>query len=519
MNRFFTACFFVFLAVPLTAQSLRAVRVAKNITRPTDLKSPPGDTSRLFVVEGRLGVRIIKDGVLLPTPFLDLSDDVADGSQAIGSIAFHPDYATNGRFFVLYVDKRLVAHVAEYHVSADPDIADPTSRAEILGPYQQTTLVHLWNQIQFGPDGMLYVAIGDDTWSDDPLPNYSQDLSNLLGKILRLDVDAAPPYIPADNPFVGKEGVREEIWMWGLRQPWRFSFDALTSDVFIADVGSTEHEELNYVSAASASGANFGWRCVEGTTCKDFSGCISCEDSMFLAPIYEYDHSESRCAIIGGYVYRGEAMPWLHGTYFFADYCSGRIWTTKYDGNTMTEFQDRTDDLAPYRGEGVIGLISSFGIDAQGEVYILDNQGEVFKIIEENCEVSNYCHTSPNSAGEGATIGNVGSVSIAEGDFALTVAGAIPKKFGMFFYGDHPDGALFGDGFRCVRRPIYRLEPVIQLDGQGAGSVIVDFQNPPQSQARILPGSTWYFQFWFRDPFFGGSHFNTTNGLSASFCP
>jgi glucose/arabinose dehydrogenase len=230
MNRFLGSLLVLSLGAPLHAQSLRAIRIAENIGRPTDLTSPPGDTSRVFLVEGRVGIRIIKDGLLLPTPFLDISNELAN-NQAIGSLAFHPDYANNGRFFLLYVDSSLVSHVAEYHVSADPDIADPASRIEILGPWQQNTLVHLWNCLQFGPDGKLYVGIGDDIWTYDYVPNYSQDLTTLLGKILRIDVDIPPPYIPPDNPFVGQPGVREEIWMWGLRQPWRFSFDSLTGDV------------------------------------------------------------------------------------------------------------------------------------------------------------------------------------------------------------------------------------------------------------------------------------------------
>src|SRR5688572_12564440 len=165
------------LCPPAAAQTLRAVRVATGIGRPTDLATPPGETNRLFVVEGRHGIRIVKDGVLLPTPFLDLTAELSAQNQAIGSLAFHPDYANNGRFFVLYVDKDLIAHVAEYHVSSDPDVADPSTRIQILGPFQQTTLVHLWNQVLFGPDGKLYVGIGDDIWTDDEVPNYSQDLS------------------------------------------------------------------------------------------------------------------------------------------------------------------------------------------------------------------------------------------------------------------------------------------------------------------------------------------------------
>ncbi len=519
MNRLLPSLLLLTLCAPLHAQVLHAERIASGIARPTELTSPPGDTSRLFVVEGRMGIRIIKDGLLLPTPFLDISSELTS-NQAIGSLAFHPDYANNGRFFLLYVDKDLYAHVAEYHVSADPDIADPTSRVQILGPYLQSTLVHLWNGLQFGPDGKLYVGIGDDMWTFDMVQNPSQDLTNILGKILRLDIDLPPPYIPADNPFVGVPGAREEIWMWGLRQPWRFSFDSLNGDVYISDVGSNDHEELDFVSGSVAGGQNFGWRCVEGSFCAEFEGCANCTDPLFVPPIHEFSHEEGRCAVIGGFVYRGKAMPSLQGTYFFADYCSGRVWSFRYDGVTMTEFQERTEELTPWIGGGTIGLITSFGVDAQGELYLLDNQqGEVFKIVERSCHTANYCPISPNSAGTGAVIASTGSTSIGAADFSVTVSGAIPNKYGIFFYGGDQDQAPFGEGVRCVKQPFYRLNPLILLDASGGGSKAIDFQNPPQPQAKINPGSTWNFQFWFRDPALGGSGFNTSNGLSVSFCP
>ena len=502
------------------AQTLRAVRISNDVPRPTDLASPPGDTARIFVVEGRRGVRIIKDGVLLGTPFLDISSELA-ANQAIGSIAFHPDYADNGRFFILYVDENLVSHVAEYHVSADPDLADPSTRVEFLGPFQQSTLVHLWNQLVFGPDGMLYIAVGDDIWTDDPLPNYSQDLSNLLGKILRLDVDLPPPYVPPDNPFVGQAGVREEIWAWGLRQPWRIAFDPVTSDLFIGEVGSNDHEELNFLSGSSPAGANLGWRCFEGNECLNRPECTGgCADPTMILPIHEYSHVDGLCCIIGGYVYRGQAMPSLHGTYFFADYCSGRIWSLRYDGQTMTEYRERTAELAPWNGAGTIGLVSSFGLDANGELYILDNSGgEVYKVVEAVCDVTGYCMTSSNSVGDGATLAASGTTSIAANDFTLAVSSGVPNQFGLFFYGGQPDQVPFGDGLMCVHSPLYRLEPPEHLNAQGSGDYLVDFFAPPQAEATIRAGSTWHFQFWYRDPVFGQSGFNTSDALAARFCP
>jgi hypothetical protein len=233
-------------------------------------------------------------------------------------------------------------------------------------------------------------------------------------------------------------------------------------------------------------------------------------------PIFEYAHDEA--ARHRGYVYRaGDSLVWGR---FLRDYCSGRIWSFRYDGQTMTDFQEHTQDLAPWPGEGEIGLITSFGQDSQGELYILDNQnGEVFKIIEEVCEISNYCVLSPNSSGNGAKIGNTGSAHIQDHEFRLTAVDAPPNKYGIFFYGKEQDLAFFGDGIRCVKQPFYRLKPLVHLDAQGAGSLYLDFDNPPQSEARILPGSTWNFQFWFRDPAFGGTGFNTSDGLNVTFCP
>ncbi len=508
------------LCAPVLGQTLRATRIASGIPRPTDLASPPGETSRLFVVEGRRAILLIKDGVLLPTPFLDLSAELSPLNQAIGSLAFHPDYATNGRFFVLYVDKDLIAHVAEYHVSSDPDVADPSTRVQILGPFQQTTQVHLWNQILFGPDGMLYVGIGDDIWTDDTVPNYSQDLSTVLGKILRLDIDLPAPYIPPDNPFVGVAGARGEIWMLGLRQPWRFSIDSATSDVYIGEVGSNDHEELNIVAGANAAGANFGWRCLEAFVCENRPECIDCMDPSFLPPIYEYPHTDGRCAIIGGYVYRGQAIPWLQGTYLYGDYCSGKIWSLKYDGDGMTDFRERTIELHPWAGEGAIELITSFAQDSAGELYVLDNLGgEVFKIVDGGCDATNYCVSSPNSAGPGAVIGSRGSMSIGASEFELTVSGAIPQRYGLFFYGPQPDLLPFGDGLLCINNPHFRLKPPTKVDAEGNASWDVDFENPPESDGTIHPGSTWYFQFWYRDPQAAASGFNLSDGLSVEFCP
>ncbi len=514
MNHLFRAAFLSLLGVPLQAQNLRTVRITNQIPRPTNLCSPPGDFERLLVLESRRGVRIIKNGVLLATPFLDLSSDLGTNEGLVG-MAFHPQYSSNGRFFLSYLDKDLDNHLVEYKVSSDPDLADPTTRTEILTPVHNPSLVHNWNCLQFGLDGMLYVGLGDATSTDDYSVSNSQDLSSLLGKILRLDVDLPPPYVPPDNPLVGDPGVREEIWAWGLRNPWRFHFDAATGDLYIGDVGRVDWEELDFLPSSVNFGANFGWRCVEGTQCRDYPTCTPCTDPRLLPPIHQYDHGQGDCAIIGGPVYRGQAIPGLEGTYFFADFCSGRFWSLRYDGQTIHELQERTEELAPWDG-GSIALPTSFGVDAAGELYILDNQGdEVFQVIAASCSTESYCQAAPNSAGPGATIGSTGSTSISADEFRLTVTGAPPGQTGLFFYGRDPLSAPFGDGYLCVAARHFRLMPPVHFDAQGMATRPIDFHE----EARILPGTSWRFQCWYRDPAFGGAGFNATDALLAGFCP
>ena len=393
------------LAPAASAQGdgITTVRIASGLSKPTSLASPPGDTSRLFVTSGTSGVRLIKDGALLPTPFLDMSSILTSSNEGLSSIAFHPDYASNGKFYLTFLDVDGFSHLRQYQVSSDPDLADPNSGIDLLTPHFQPSPVHNWNCVAFGPDGMLYVGIGDGGPAGDP-NQEAQNLNSILGKVLRLDVDAPAPYIPSDNPFAGLPNHRGEIWAYGLREPWRISFDSLTGDLWIADVGQGLWEEIDFQPASSAGGENYGWRCREGMHCTSYPSC-TCPDPNFTEPIYEYSHLDGRCCIIGGHVYRGSALPELQGCYFFSDYCSSQIWTLRYDGAQVSDFQDRTQDLQNAEGHAIT-LITSFGVDAEGELYILDmTQSEVFKIIRQiGCGTDNYCQTSPNSAGPGALI-------------------------------------------------------------------------------------------------------------------
>jgi len=387
--------------------NLTTERVAFNLMRPVGVVSPPGDLERIFVLEQHVGrIRILKNGVLLATPFLTIGAVNTGNEQGLLGLAFHPDYANNGRFFVNYTtgggSGRTI--IARYTVSGNPDVADPGS-AIVLIDEPQPFSNHNGGWLGFGPnDGYLYATLGDGGSGGDP-GNRAQDLGEILGKILRLDVDSASPYaIPPDNPFVGTPGAREEIWAYGLRNPWRASFDRLTGDLYVADVGQELYEEVSFQPASSTGGENYGWRRKEGFNC--YSPSSGCEIPGLVDPIHEYSHPFSSGSITGGYVYRGCAIPELNGTYFFADYASiNQIWSFRYAGAPRPPVRNRTAELAPGGGLS-INSVSSFGEDAAGELYICDlSGGEVFKIVRRNdADVLVSLAPSALSVSSGATL-------------------------------------------------------------------------------------------------------------------
>ena len=349
----------------------RLAEIVSGLNFPLYLTSPPGDLNRLFIVEKGGVIRIVKDGALLPTPFLDISGQVSGSDeQGLLGLAFDPGYATTGRFVVHYTDPAGDTRLSFFQVSSDPDVADAASEQVILGadqPYPN----HNGGQVTFGPDGFLYLGLGDGGSSGDP-EGRGQDLSDLLGSILRIDVSAGAAYtIPADNPFVGVTGASPEVWSYGLRNPWRFSFDQATGDLYIADVGQNRFEEIDVApsSAGSGRGANYGWSIMEGAHC--LSG-ESCDQTGLTPPTLEYGRGDG-CSVTGGYVYRGAAILSLQGQYFFGDFCQGWVRSLRYAGGTATELTD-WPTLRPG------GFITSFGQDASGELYVLTTGG-VFKIV------------------------------------------------------------------------------------------------------------------------------------------
>jgi glucose/arabinose dehydrogenase len=340
------------------------------LTQPVGLVNARDGSGRLFIIEQHGLIRILKDGSLLPKPFLDLTKKVnCCGEKGLLGLAFHPQYAQNGYFYVDYVElvnSQLYTVIARYSVSAsDPDLADPGSETRMLH-IEQPYSNHKGGQLQFGPDGYLYIGMGDGGSEGDPSDN-GQSLQTLLGKILRIDVDSSQPYaIPPDNPFVNGGGL-PEIWAYGLRNPWRFSFDQLNGDLYIGDVGQDAWEEIDWLPAGSPGGSNFGWRYYEGS--HPYRGSPPA-DETFVMPVAEYSHDLGN-AVIGGYVYRGQSLPDWQGVYLYGDNASGRVWGLLHlaDGSWQNAQMFET------------GLnISSFGVDESGELYLVDYAGRILSL-------------------------------------------------------------------------------------------------------------------------------------------
>lgn len=350
------------------------IYLASSITgldRPVHITHAGDSSGRLFVVEKAGRIRIVEDGVLSSTPFLDITSRVGSlgSEQGLLSVAFPPDYASKGYFYVNYTDTSGDTVVARYHVTADPDVADPNSE-EVLLTVDQPYGNHNGGQLAFGPsDGYLYIGMGDGGAGGDP-ENRAQNPGSLLGKLLRIDVESgtSPYAVPATNPYTQTNDYRGEIWALGLRNPWRFSFDRQTRDLYIADVGQNIYEEVNYQPASSSGGENYGWNIMEGLHCYNSPGC---DDSGLTPPVVEYDHSQG-CSITGGMVYRGLLDHRMQGVYFYADYCSGRIWGLARDGAWQSVLlYDASFSIA------------SFGEDEAGNLYVTDyDDGVIYAITE-----------------------------------------------------------------------------------------------------------------------------------------
>ncbi len=383
-QRLFSVCglFLVFLSLsgPVGAVppgDLALVEVISGLNLPVAIRHAGDGSGRLFIIEQAGVIRVFDGSGLLPAPFLNISSIVDDGGneQGLLGLAFHPNYASNGYFYVNYtydpgagLDR---TRIARYSVSAgDPDVADTTET--VLMEIEQDYSNHNGGDIHFGPDGYLYIGMGDGGSGGDP-NDRAQDRQELLGKMLRIDVDGAARRgvitscgleanysIPADNPFVADGNSCDEIWAYGMRNPWRFSFDRQSGDLLIGDVGQELWEEIDFQPAVSSGGENYGWRCYEGTHEYNTSGC----SGPFVDPILEYSHSGGRCSVTGGYVYRGHGISGFDGTYIFGEYCTGEIWFATSGGGWSSILWADTDLF-----------VSTFGEDEDGEIYLANLYG------------------------------------------------------------------------------------------------------------------------------------------------
>lgn len=355
---------------PAIPDEFRLTTVVTGLDNPVYVTAPAGDSTRLFVVEKDGRIVIVRNGAIVGQPFLDIVDQTTKGEeQGLLGLAFAPDYATSGRFYVSYTAPGggSAGHsvISRFTVSANPDSSndDEDVLLEVNQPYTN----HNGGMITFGPDGYLYIGFGDGGDGGDP-QETGQNRTDLLGSMLRIDVSGSGYTIPADNPFVANAGERGELWNYGLRNPWRFSFDRGTGDLYIADVGQGQYEEVDVVDAGSGGGQNFGWDDMEGEHCFEDSNCSA---NPALRPVIEYGHGSGRCAVTGGYVYRGNAIPAIAGVYFYADFCNGALSSFRYAGGGLVS------SIQSY--SRISGSPTSFGEDGKGELYVTTQSGRLLR--------------------------------------------------------------------------------------------------------------------------------------------
>ncbi len=566
---------------------LDTIRVASGLSRPCFVTAPVGDTTRAFIVEqrtnnpatGRIRILDIATNTLAATPYLSIAGVSSADEEGLLGLAFHPDFANNGYFFVYYTVggnntvRRFQANVP-YATSTTADAASNTEVITFTHPGNNN---HNGGWIGFGPDNYLYIGTGDGGASNDP-PGNGQNINSYLGKMHRIDVngddlpgDATRNYaIPPTNPFVGAVGL-DEIFFYGLRNPWRNSFDTATGQLYIGDVGQNAVEEVDVVPAG-LGGLNFGWRCMEGNSCTGLSGC-TCNGPTLTGPVHTYSHG-SGCSITGGYVYRGSSICGLAGTYFFADYCTASIWSFRYTGTNSPPITSRTAELAPGGGLSITS-ITSFGTDGLGEIYITKRgtgvNGEVYKIvpgvitdcnanlvhdacdiaagtspdtnangIPDECEstitpycfgdgtgtacpcgnsgaAGNGCANSVN--GSGANLTGLGSANVSN-DNLLLVGSGMPESSALYFQGTTQiNGGLgnpFGDGLRCVGGSTVRLGTKQNFGGSSSFPELTDL--PISIRGGITFGpQTRTYQVWYRNAnpsFCTIDTFNLTNAVS-----
>ena len=383
ISRILTPLLILFTCYSANAQlSLTLDVFASGFSSPIGIYNAGGSNPLLYVVERSGYIRIIEPGgTVIAQPFLDIDNLViptgGNSEQGLLGLAFHPDFVVNGYFFVHYTNNSGNSQISRFSTTLNPDVADVNSEKSIM-LIDQPFGNHNGGDLAFGPDGYLYIGMGDGGSGSDPL-NSGQDPESLLGKMLRIDIDTddnTPYAIPPDNPFVEDASTLDEIWALGLRNPWRFSFDRLTGDLWMADVGQNAWEEIDFQPASSTGGENYGWRCYEGDATHITGGCP--DASTFVPPVFDYNHNGfTHCSVTGGYVYRGCENADMTGNYFYADFCSGRFSMLSPIGNG----QFANTHIQTFGGH----VISAFGEDISGELYVARfNNGTIYKLRSNN---------------------------------------------------------------------------------------------------------------------------------------
>ena len=378
--------------------SISVEKIASNFDKPVFVTTLPLNNDEIIVIEQRGIIKLIKNSKISKTPFLDISDRVhkplfPGDERGLLGFTFDPDYNKNGYFYVNYTNKEDFTIVSRF--TCNGKLTDSKTEKIIL-KLKQPYSNHNGGSIEFGPDNYLYISVGDGGSTGDP-ENRAQDLSNLFGSILRIDVDTNKNYlIPEDNPFVGKKGVKEEIWSYGLRNVWRFSFDSVTGDLIMGDVGQHEWEEINFEFSDSKGGENYGWNVYEGNHC--YPEGTECANLGYVNPIFEYPNNANYvrtllgfkqklpnldgCSVTGGYVYRGKKIENLYGRYIFGDYCTGKIWSLDFDDNSnVLDIKDHTEEILKSMDKREFYL-SSFGIDNDNELFVIDYNGTIYRLSD-----------------------------------------------------------------------------------------------------------------------------------------
>lgn len=514
----------IVVAVPSLAapQAARATFVATIADHPTAIEFAPGDLRRIYVATKEGRVWSVRHSLPQQTLALDISPLVRNIAESgLVGMAFDPNFQSNRHVYLAFHtgSQQGDSMISRFtFIPGSDDLIDPNSETIIWGPVPQGSSAHKGGDLEFGPDGMLYHGLGDGGTGLFSGPDIAQDLSSPKGKILRFDVRAPFPHVPQDNPLASTPGADPHIWAQGFRNPFRIDVDPATGDIYVGDVGDGAWEEITRLPAGVPL-LNGGWPCVEGLDCGAQIAC-QCLDPGIVRPIAAMAHSGSSpfCAVIGGLVYRGSAIPSLNGHYIFADYCSGQIRAlVDPAGNAAST------DLSLYLNDAgaPIRTISDFTRDPNGEIWFVEHASAKIWRLDPASGIETYCSAQPNSAGTAASITAVGSTSIAASDITLRIQDLPPNQFGFLIASQ---GRSFipnfagSDGNLCLASPLFRWYASLSNAGSGGGVTYpADLAALPQGMT-VDPGETWHFQYWTRDtnPL---NTSTTSNGVSITFTP